>query len=58
MTQNSNPKKMQLYCIFRLNVSDRRSKHQGIYIPKEIVILKYEELLLKIEQKLILLYMK
>ena len=55
MTQNSNPKKMQLYCIFTLNVSDRRSKHKGIYIPNEIVILKYEELLLKIEQKLILL---
>ena len=27
MTQNSNPKKMQLYCIFTLNVSHRRSKH-------------------------------
>ena len=52
------PKKMQLYCIFSLNVSHRRSKHQGIYIPKDIVMLKYEELLLKIEQKLILLFMK
>ena len=58
MTQNSNPKKLQLYCIFTLNVSHRRSQHKGIYIPKDIVILKYEELLPKIEQKLILLFMK
>ena len=44
MTQNSNPKKMQLYCIFTLNASHKRAKHKGKYISEEDVLLKYQEL--------------